>query len=442
MPHVTPRLATREVMTYGALGFPLAMAALPIYVAVPRFYTDTLGLDLSLVGFILLLARALDAVQDPLLGYASDRSQARGHGRLCWVALGMPLLGAGMLGLLTPPTSSPGLLAAWLCLMLVVVYLGYSMVTVSYQALGAELATDGFERTRITAWREGLALLGVFLAAALPEYWATTLGPRAAYARFALVFVALLVLFGGVTLKFGPRPPPRLAPRVSWRAMFGPLENPAFRRLALVFVLNGIAASIPATVVLFFIADVIGRENLSALFLVAYFAAGALGMPVWLAASRRLGKRGAWFLGMLLSIAAFVWVYTLGAGDVTAYLVICVLSGLSLGADLALPPALLADVIDDDERRGLPRAEGAYFGLWNLLGKANLALAAGLGLPLLAALGYQPSATEPSALNALSTVYALVPCMLKALAALALASFGLRAPAVPSPPSSAEESKP
>lgn len=430
MPHSPSTIATRHLLAYAALGVPLAMAALPIYVLVPNFYTGTLGLELGLVGVILLLARSLDALQDPVLGYLSDRTRQRGGTRLRWVAAGIPLLAVGMWGLLTPPALTSTALAGWLVLTLVVTYLGFSMVSVSYQALGAELSSDRLERTRVTAWREGLALIGVFVAAALPEWWASTIGPQASYARFALLFVSLLVLMGGISLRWTPRPQAAmpeqaLARVVPWRAMFTPLRNPRFRRLALVFALSGIAASIPATVVLFFVKDVIGRADLGGAFLVMYFAAGAAGMPLWLVAARRYGKAGAWLLGMALSIAAFVWAFWLQPGDVTAFFVICALSGLALGADLALPPALLADAIDDDELAGMARSEGAYFGLWHLLSKANLALAAGLGLPLLAALGYTPGTTSSEGLLALSAVYALVPCALKLAAALALVGTGL-----------------
>ena len=422
-------IATRRLLAYAALGIPLAMAALPIYVLVPNFYTGTLGLELGLVGVILLLARSLDALQDPVLGYLSDRTRLHGGSRLRWVAAGIPLLAAGMWGLLTPPALASTALAGWLVLTLLVTYLGFSMVSVSYQALGAELASDRLERTRVTAWREGLALSGVFVAAALPEWWASAIGPQAAYARFALLFACLLVLMGGISLRWTPRPQGATAVqapgRVSWRAMFTPLGNPRFRRLALVFALSGIAASIPATVVLFFVKDVIGRADLGGAFLVMYFAAGAAGMPLWLVAARRYGKAGAWLLGMVLSIAAFVWAFWLKPGDVGAFFAICALSGLALGADLALPPALLADAIDEDELAGMARSEGAYFGLWHLLSKANLALAAGLGLPLLAALGYAPGATSPEGLLALSAVYALVPCALKLASALALIATGL-----------------
>jgi Na+/melibiose symporter-like transporter len=111
----------------------------------------------------------------------------------------------------------------------------------------------------------------------------------------------------------------------------------------------------------------------------------------------------------------------LGAGDVMAFGFICVLSGLGLGADLALPPSLLADVIDEDEKSGLGRNEGAYFGLWNLVTKLNLALAAGIALPALAAFGYVPRGDNaPAALTYLAAIYALLPCVLKAAAAAAL----------------------
>jgi GPH family glycoside/pentoside/hexuronide:cation symporter len=417
------RASALQLAAYGILGFPLAMAALPIYVHVPHFYSDTLGLSLASVGGLLLAARFLDAVQDPLLGWWSDRRRDRPGGRWVFVAAGAPLLALGMVGLFNPPDWPGTRLGLWLIANLIIVYTAYSLVTVSYQAYGAEISDDVSERTRVTAWREGFALLGVFLAAALPEILKKEMGERAGFAQFAWIFVPIVLV---ATALAWWRSPPAVAkpaavdPRV-FAAMMVPFRNPRFRRLALVFVLNGIAASIPATLVLFFIEDVVKRGDLTAAFLIAYFAAGAAGLPGWVWLARRIGKRRAWLVGMGVSIAAFVWAFQLAAGSTSAFFVICVLSGLGLGADLALPPSILADVIDDDEARGLGRSEGAYFGLWNLATKMNLALAAGVALPLLGGFGYAPrSANGPEALFVLSAVYALLPCALKALAAIAL----------------------
>ena len=154
------------------------------------------------------------------------------------------------------------------------------------------------------------------------------------------------------------------------------------------------------------------------MFLIAYFAAGAAGMALWVWLSRRIGKARAWLVGMLLSIVAFIWAFTLGAGDTTAFLVICVLSGIGLGADLALPPALLARVIDANGHGS--QREGAYFGLWNFVNKLTLAVAGGIALPLLEGLGYVAGSQDAIALSALAFTYAIVPCALKLVAAALL----------------------
>ena len=91
---------------------------------------------------------------------------------------------------------------------------------------------------------------------------------------------------------------------------------------------------------------------------------------------------------------------------------------LALGADLAVPGALLALLIERHGAQGVH--DGAYLGWWNLATKLNLALAAGLTLPLLQWLGYQPGSQDPLALQRLAWIYALLPCALKLMAAYLL----------------------
>ncbi len=70
-------MTTSRILSYGALGLPLAFAALPIYVHVPRFYAETAGMELAVLGTILLGARLLDAGIDPWLGWLADRLPRR-----------------------------------------------------------------------------------------------------------------------------------------------------------------------------------------------------------------------------------------------------------------------------------------------------------------------------------------------------------------------------
>jgi Na+/melibiose symporter-like transporter len=175
---------------------------------------------------------------------------------------------------------------------------------------------------------------------------------------------------------------------------------------------------VPATLVLFFIRDRLQAPAFEPLFLASYFAAGALSMPLWVRLVQRLGLARAWLAGMVLAVAAFAWAALLGAGDVAGFTAVCIASGIALGADLALPGALLAGVIQRAGHGG--RLEGRYFGWWNFATKLNLALAAGIALPLLAAFGYQPGGRDEQALQALTIAYCLLPCALKLGAAALL----------------------
>ena len=91
--------------------------------------------------------------------------------------------------------------------------------------------------------------------------------------------------------------------------------------------------------------------------------------------------------------------------------------GRGLGADLTAPGTLLTGVVQRAGHAG--HAEGAYAGWWQWATKLNLAFAAGVALPALQAMGYQPGAQDPQALMALSVAYGGLPCAFKLVAMLA-----------------------
>jgi GPH family glycoside/pentoside/hexuronide:cation symporter len=403
-------LATGRVFAYGLLGLPLAFAALPVYVHAPKLYGDDLGLSLAVVGGVLLGVRAFDAVSDPLIGSLSDRWGAR----RALMLLALPALALGLFALFSPPADAG---AMWLAWSVVLVTLGFSIATINYNAWGAEAAEVPRDRTRLVATREGFALLGVVLAAALPGAIADD--SATGLYRLALLFVPLLLLCAAVTLWMAPRPVVRRNRSVPVLAgLRAALAHRPFALMLLVFAASGIAAAIPASTVLFFVADVLDASAWEGLFLVLYFVAGAASLPLWVRVAGRIGKLRAWFAAMLLSVAVFAWAALLGSGDVVAYAVICVLSGAALGADLALPPSMLADLLARDFPDGEARA-GAWFGWWNFVTKANLAIAAGIALPMLALLGYSPGQAQTST-AALTVVYAVLPCVAKLGAACLL----------------------
>ncbi len=414
-PASTGQLGWLEGLRYGALGAPLAFAALPLYVLLPNHYAAQLGVPLAGLGAVLLATRALDALIDPWLGRIVDRGLGLPKSRVMAGAAGAALLLAlGFAALFFPPAGSAPTLLAWCAGALIVTSLGYSALGVLHQAWGARLGGNAAAQARIVSWREGLSLAGVLGASVLPALAGI---PVMVATCVALLLLALWALSAA---PFRPAPPRLAAPlaNTGLQAWALPWRVPAFRRLMAVFMLNGVASAIPATLVVFFIRDRLQAPSWEPVFLGSYFAAAALSMPLWVQAVARLGLLRCWLLGMALAVAAFVWAARLGAGDTGAFVLICLFSGAALGADLAVPGALLAGVIS---RAGHAlRHEGSYFGWWTCANKLNLALAAGLALPLLQGLGYAPGARSESALTALALIYAAVPCLLKAGAATLL----------------------
>jgi GPH family glycoside/pentoside/hexuronide:cation symporter len=157
-------------------------------------------------------------------------------------------------------------------------------------------------------------------------------------------------------------------------------------------------------------------------FLLLYFVVGILFLPGWIQVSRKMGKKRTWILSMALNTGAFVGVFFLGPGDAPVYGVLVCLSGIGLGATLALPSAMQADVIDYDQLISGERREGQYVGLWSISKKLAAALGVGTSLAILGMVGYAPGVEQsPRVLLSLRVLYALVPSLCN-LAALLIAT--------------------
>ncbi len=408
-PAAAPQLPWRTGLAYGGLAAPLAFVSLPLYVNLPYHYASVAGAPLAGLGAVLLATRALDALVDPAIGRQADRLLRRGTASAAAAAaLAGLLMVLGFGALWHPPFGAQtqvGLLG-WLACSLLVCTLAYSFLTILHQAWGTRWGGAPAWRARVTAWREGATLVGVLLASVLPSW----LGLDATTAVLALGLV--LGLTGLYRLQ---------APVAQQQPADGPAASPwadaGFRRLLSIFMLNGVAAAIPATLLPFFVADRLQSPALQPVLLLCFFGAAAMGLPLWVKAVSRWGLAPSWRAGMLASVLVFGCTPWLGAGDGMAFAAICLASGLALGADLALPGALLTGVIHNSGEGG--RGEGRYLGWWTCATKLNLALAAGLALPLLSLAGYRSGGTDPNGLQALAWAYGGLPCLLK-LAAAAL----------------------
>ena len=411
-----PQPLSRGVLfAYGLPGLPLAALLLPLYVTLPAFYAVDLGLGFSAVGVVLLLARLWDMVTDPVIGAVSDRLTTRFGRRRPWLLAGAPFVMASAGFLFLP---GPGVGWGGLLLWTMVLYLGATMILLPYSAWGAELSTDYDERSRITGWREGLVVVGTLLAAGLPVVVGAERGAALEVIAWSLWIVLPLCL--GIAVCFVPERPAVLTRRLAWREGLRVLwRNGPFCRLIAAYFLNGVANGLPATLFLLYVERVLQAPDWSGILLFIYFFCGVAAIPVWLRLSTHWGKHRTWIGAMIWAAVIFAFVPLLGPGDELWFLAICVLTGISLGADLTLPASMQADVVDLDTLRSRQSRAGLYFAFWGVATKLALALAVGIAFPLLDLAGLKAD-LEPgkemaseTGLFALAALYSLLPAVIK-----------------------------
>lgn len=396
-------LGKLTIAAYGAPGLILAALGLTYYVFLPKYYADIVGINLSVLGAVVLLSRVWDALIDPAIGALSDRTRHRLGRRRPWMALGaLPLAVFFFLLIALPRIQNDAAEGLYLGALTFLFFLFWTMVTVPYEALGAELSFNYDERSRLLGTREGAILAGTLLAALIPlllgvgtEGAGNIEAERRRYLAIGVIYAGLVIVFVGVCLLVVRE---RVwvesqRPRAFLRNLAGIWRNRPFRILLSAYAVSALGAAVAATLILFYVEHVLG-SNAGPLLLVIYLGIGTALVPLWIYLAKRLEKKRAWLLSLAINSGTFIWGIFLGRGDAGLFAVIVVLAAIGLGGVMILPPSMLADTIDHDEWIGGTRREGEYIGFWSITKKLAAALSAGLAFPILDWAGYIPGAAQ------------------------------------------------
>ena len=414
MTSATAHIAREQsrLSAYALFAALLAAAGLPIYIHAPKFYVDEYGVSLAALGAVLFALRLLDVVQDPVLGWLSERLR---HVRAQSTGAAVAVMALAMFGLfaVAPPLSP----VIWFAPMLTLVFSAFSFLTINFYAQGVlkaeRLRTAG--HLRLARWRESGALIGVCLAAIAPVALGQWLD--APFTGFAVGF-ALVALLAGVAM----RPEwsgQSVADGIGFREV---LRDPMARRLLLIALVNAAPVAVSSTLFLFFVETTLAAPGKEGVLLLVFFLSAALSAPVWSLLAERFGVKPVLLGTMVGAVLAFGLTLQLGAGEWISFALICCVTGATLGADLTLLPALFSRRL---ARISPSAAQG--FGLWSFVSKLSLAFAAAVLLPSLEAAGFESGAAEmpDGAETLLPLLYAGVPCALKLLAIVLVAATDL-----------------
>jgi GPH family glycoside/pentoside/hexuronide:cation symporter len=436
------RLSLGLKLSYGMPSFAGAAMAVPIAVHMTKFYSDTVGVALGFIALAQALARAFDAITDPLMGWISDRTRTRWGRRRPYIAIGAPVSAIFFVGLFAPPESLDSLAAAgWFTVMIFGFFVLHTIYGIPHYGLGAELTSDYHERNSLFAYREFCILAGTMVAAAVPSIVVSrlkaggveqALAERQVYFWLAAVMSTLVVLLYWWLCyrvpenpEYYSRKPNPLVPGV--RRV---LRNRPFRILLLCYLITSVTGAIPGIFLPFYLQYVLGLENWLELLggmLLVYFGSGMLSVPLfWLRLARRWGKRNAWLLHYVLGMTASLSLFAIpsiwpGAAGILPVYVVLLWAGTAFGSGFVLAPSMQADVIDYDELYTGRRREAQYGALWAIVFKFALIPSVSIPLAILASVGFEPNVEQTETVKwTIRAIYGIAPATMQ-LAAMCIA---------------------
>ena len=385
---------------YALFSCTLGMAGLPIYIHAPKYFVEQYEINLATLGLALLLLRSVDFFQDPLLGRLASSTLSRGSSPL-WIATAFMCVGMILLFAI-PAVTSPIL---WFSISLIILFSGFSFAYIRIYAFGVEaFGMDG--QIKIAKWREGGTLIGICLAAAAPSILSIT-GSNG-YKNFAFLFCALIII--ATFLMTSDFSKTFFKVQKQTTSIFP--KDVGLQRLLLFVFLNAMPVAVTSTLYLFYVDHVLGLEVMGGPLLILFFLSAAFSAPFWTRWAEHYGALQVLRISMLVSILSFVWAYNLNAGEVIAFSIICFATGLSLGADMTILPAIFAQRLAKTKHD-----PNTGFGIWNFSNKLALAFTAGILLPLMEFAGFETQDMRSSlSTEVLKISYAIVPCGLKIFA--------------------------
>lgn len=422
------KLGIRQLALFAAPAVPIAALGMPLLIYLPPFYADDLSLGLAAVGSVFMFTRFWDIFTDAILGSLTDAVRTRWGRRRPWIVLSVPIIVLAVWRLFLPPEDA-GLI--YLLVWLVVLYVGWTMITISHMAWGAELSDDYHVRSRLMGWRQVALLIGMVTVLALPAIVERKFGgggwTRAAAIGWFIMGL-LPVAVAASVLGVGERPVRDTGEEraSSLRAYRLALANPLVWRLLAADVLAGSATGVTASLYIFFVEHAMHLGEHTSLLLLSYFVVGLISVPIWVRLSYRFGKHRTFGAAMLYMAATLPLVLLLEPGNVYTYAGANVIYGLGFGAAPVLLRSITADITDDDAVRSGTQRAGLFYSLLAMTNKLGLAVAVGGTYVLLDVVGFDPNADNgPGAIAGLRYVFALAPAVCFALSAAVMWRFPL-----------------
>lgn len=407
MPYRLPRW---QLILYasGSLATALSYQAFSTYIQF--LYIDVYGVRAVWIGLVWSIYGLWNAINDPLAGYLSDRTQSRWGRRIPWIAAVFIPLSLTFYLLFVPPAGikadGESALLLYFLFFVLLFDLLWTIVVMNWTALFPEMVPDEKQRATVSAWRQIFSVIGLLIGVALPPIIAGA--DWSGVGMVAAILAVVTALFFGISL-LGSRERPEFVAdeplpfRESIRVTVANRNFMVFLAVNLMvqFVFLALTSTTPfyTKYVLKIQTDLNLAEGITldvatqnSIFLGLTFIVALVALPVWAALTRRWGAWKA--LRICTLFAAVILLGFFFASDFYSGLAVAMVFGVGLAGLLMLTDLLIADMVDADELVTDARREGLYFGMNGLIIRLAFTIQGAITAVVLTMTGYVAPAVD------------------------------------------------
>ncbi len=425
------KLANSQRVGYGLADFGINLYFISVMTYLLYFYTDVFGLSAAAVTGVMLVARLVDAITDPIMGTIAERTRSR-WGRLRPYLLfgALPLAVLAVLTFTIPDFSALGKLW-WAYFTYVGFGIAYTVVSIPYSTLTASLTTDHHERTVLSTIRMACAFAGGYvISVGTPNLvgWFDTeaAGYQWSMVLYAVVATAMLwATFGLTEERIRPPSKQRLSMGDSAKAVF---FNPPLLVVIVMFSCSMLSYTVRQAAAPYFFKYNLERPELIGTWFGVTLPVMFVGLLLTPALASRFGKSGGILIGALVTIAAALGMHFTPYTEIELIFAWGCLMALG-GTPLAvLGWAMLPDTVDYAQWRLGVRADGAIFSMSSFFQKLAKALGGAGIAAVLALAGYVANVEQsPASLAAIHGLMTLVPAGIMVIMIVAARAYRLDA---------------
>ncbi len=418
------------IFAYSAPVLPMTALHAPALSILPGIYAKYAGIDLAVLGTILVLSRLIDVFTDPLIGFLSDRTTGRAGPRKPWI------VGGGLIVMLAcwfwfRPGPDTG--ATYFLVASVAVYIGWTMVEIPHAAWLGELAPGYEQRSRLASFRT-MSYYGGFIVffgvPFLPLFPSTEFTPQTT-AFTSWIIIGLLAVSLIFLVRVLPSKVAQITEQPKLKEVVRALSaNRPFVIFFFGLLCTGLASGMTAGLFFFFMDSYLDISDKIAHVGLAAFVISLCATQLWPPIMNRFGKHVTLALSGVGTICALGLMATIQPGS-NAYpmmLTVFILSAITGSGVPICILAIMADVVDYDELKTGKRKAASYFSFLTILEKAGIAIGAGLGLIIAGYFGFEVAGiNDQRAVAGFFVAFLGIPITLHLLGIILLLNFPIDA---------------